>query len=65
MITGLNQYLKQRIKCLAQGNNAVPPVGLEPMTPKGLCLKSSTLPLNHYASAKAGGKPIVELLHWL
>ena len=37
---GLNQYLKQNIKCLAQGHNAVPPVILQPGTKFGL--KSNT-----------------------
>ena len=32
--------------CLAQGHNALPPVGLQPAT---LDLKSSTLPLSHSA----------------
>ena len=33
-LPGLNQYYKQRIKCLAQGQNAVPQVRLEPATPQ-------------------------------
>ena len=30
---GLNQGTKQRMKCLDQGHNTVPPVRLEPATP--------------------------------
>ena len=35
---------KQRIKCFAQGLNAVPPVGLEPTTPRSLVKRSNTEP---------------------
>ena len=33
---------KQRIKCLVQGHNTVPPVGLEPSTPRSLIKHSTT-----------------------
>ena len=35
---------KQRIKCLAQGHNAVPPVRLKPTTPPSLVKHSTTEP---------------------
>ena len=34
---------KQRVKCLAQGQNAASPVGLKPLD-----LQTSTLPLSHH-----------------
>ena len=47
---------KQRIKCLAQGHNAVPPVGLEPTTPQSRVKQSNTEPpgtLSTLSSAEA------------
>ena len=35
---------KQRIKCLAQGHNAVPPVRLEPAAPQSRIKHSTTEP---------------------
>ena len=44
-LPGLNQYLKQRIKCVPQEHNAVPTVRLEPATLQSRVKHSTTEPL--------------------
>ena len=59
-LNGLNQYLAED-KCLAQGQNAVPPVRLKPTTPQD---ETSTLPPSHpLLSVYIGSKSDKQYMH--